>query len=294
MNENQLLEQKELREELIGRIEVLDKVKELILLPYGDSMTMDMVADYYEVGREAINSLVKDNRDEISEDGYTILESEQLKSFKNFCQIKSRARSIAVFPRRAILRVGMLLRDSEIAKQVRTTLLNMADNKNTIQEETTKIDKNKELMLEVIFAKTDNERLIALNNLNRYQEEEKERIESEKKVAVEKVENLTKSDATFGLREAKANLGVSEGALKKYILDNKYCYRNPSKEDKNGKMKVGRIKAYAQYTEEPTRYFTEIKEVDRLGVSHSKMVFTIKGIEFFRQNKNEIQKGVNK
>lgn len=93
MNENQLLEQKELREELIGKVEVLDKVKELILLPYGDSMTMDMVADYYEVGREAINSLVKDNRDEISEDGYTILESEQLKSFKNFCQIKSRART---------------------------------------------------------------------------------------------------------------------------------------------------------------------------------------------------------
>lgn len=33
-----------------------------------------------------------------------------------------------IFPKRAILRVGMLLRDSEVAKEVRTQLLNIEEN----------------------------------------------------------------------------------------------------------------------------------------------------------------------
>jgi len=37
--------------------------------------------------------------------------------------ISNKTRGILLFPRRAILRVGMLLRDSEVAKQVRTYLL---------------------------------------------------------------------------------------------------------------------------------------------------------------------------
>ena len=34
-------------EKLIDKVEVLDKVKKLILLPYGDCMTRKQVADYY-------------------------------------------------------------------------------------------------------------------------------------------------------------------------------------------------------------------------------------------------------
>ena len=36
-------------------------------------------------------------------------------------------RGLKVFPRRAILRIGMLLRDSEIAKEIRTALLNIEE-----------------------------------------------------------------------------------------------------------------------------------------------------------------------
>ena len=34
---------------------------------------------------------------------------------------------IILFPKRAILRMGMLLRDSEVAKEVRTQLLNITE-----------------------------------------------------------------------------------------------------------------------------------------------------------------------
>lgn len=57
------------REKLAGRVEVLDKVKELFLLPQLDMMTAQQVADYYEVGLEAIRSCYKDNKTEIDMDG---------------------------------------------------------------------------------------------------------------------------------------------------------------------------------------------------------------------------------
>jgi hypothetical protein len=44
------------------------------------------------------------------------------------CQIQSRARALTIIPRRAIFRIGMLLRDSEVAKKVRTYLLNVEEN----------------------------------------------------------------------------------------------------------------------------------------------------------------------
>ena len=200
-NEMELIENKEMRNELMGRTEVLDKVKKVILLPYGESMTTQMVADYYEVGYKAINSLIFDNKEELINNGYYVLEGEQLNSFKKSSQIKSRARNLALFPRRAILNVGMLLRDSEIAKEIRTRLLDMAENKETIHNVVNDIDEEQRLILNVICSKDDIERMVALNNLKRYRDEKDAKIVKERDVAVGKVVNLTKSDCTFGLRE---------------------------------------------------------------------------------------------
>ena len=44
--------------------------------------------------------------------------------YKNGITFSVTNRGLKVFPRRAILRVRMLLRDSEIAKEIRTQLLN--------------------------------------------------------------------------------------------------------------------------------------------------------------------------
>lgn len=130
ITEETLLESKSLRDKCVSdkNYEVLNKVKGLILLPDNTHITTEIVANYYEVGLEAINSLIKDHRNELNTDGLKVIEGEQLKSFKNICQIQSRARSLTIIPRRAILRIGMLLRDSSIAKEVRTYLLNVEEN----------------------------------------------------------------------------------------------------------------------------------------------------------------------
>lgn len=125
INESALLESKTLRDGVLERTDVLDRVKALSLLPDGMHVTTAMVAAYFEVGLEAVKSLVKDHRTELETNGYRLLTGEQLRSFKNLSGIQSRTASLALFSRRAVLNVAMLLRDSEVARQVRVYLLDM-------------------------------------------------------------------------------------------------------------------------------------------------------------------------
>lgn len=179
MNQEILLDNRVEREKLMGRLDVLGKVKELILLPYEETMTREMVADYYGVGIEAIGSLIKDNRDEIDTDGYKVLTGDELKSFKNLCQFQSRTRNIAIFPRRAILRVGMLLRDSVVAKEIRNRLLDMSENGEIINKTVEDISDEQLLFIDIVKATNDVDRMIAVSKLNTYKEEKIIKIKEE-------------------------------------------------------------------------------------------------------------------
>ena len=93
------------------------------------------------MGVEALASLVKGNREELLEDGLidaTGVETKEIlgKFSKDFANqrgyftcdgIKFNHRNNLLFTRRSILRVGMLLRDSVVAKEVRTQLLNIEE-----------------------------------------------------------------------------------------------------------------------------------------------------------------------
>lgn len=151
MRENEILESLKTRDELIGRTEVLDKVKDLILLPNTECATTQQVADYFEVGESAIKSLVFDNSDEVTLDGYKVLSRDELSSFKKLCQMKSRAKSLAIFPKRAILRVAMLLRDSEVAKEIRTRLLDIVQD----------VSEGKSDIIENVVNEIDEEKLLS-------------------------------------------------------------------------------------------------------------------------------------
>lgn len=284
MKELEILENQSTREGLIEKVDVLDKVKELVLLPYGDCMTTQQVADYYEVPIGTIKSLVSEHIKELEVNGYKTLEKDDLKEFKgglgNPTTLKY-VSALGIFLRRTILDVGMLLRDSEVAKEIRTQLLNMSEDESVIQETINNIDKEKLLALDVIYATDDNSRILALSKLNTYKDEQRKKIEDERDQAIIKVENITKSDATYGIREAKNNIGCGEKKFTTYLVDNKYCYRT----GKNNKLKP-----YAHYTLEPTRYFTEITQLDRLQNPHNQMVLTIDGLEYFRELKDKINK----
>lgn len=71
--------QKELREQYIDRVDVLEKVKSLIMLPDIELMTVAQVADFYEVDLDTIKRVYQRNKNEIDEDGVVNLTSKLLK-----------------------------------------------------------------------------------------------------------------------------------------------------------------------------------------------------------------------
>jgi hypothetical protein len=130
-NSEALVESRSLRDQYAGRTEVLDKVKKLSMLPDDVNVTVEMAANYYEVEIGAIKMITVRHREELEQDGMRVLKGQQYKDFvsnillpANY-DVSARTRSLTIIPRRAILRIGMLLRDSAVARAVRDYLLNV-------------------------------------------------------------------------------------------------------------------------------------------------------------------------
>jgi hypothetical protein len=291
-NEMELVQSKELRMDLIENLDVLDKVKGLILFPKTQIVTTQQLSEYFEVALGTLDWTIKENKDELLSNGLVVLEGVDLKRFKTDLGNPSELKRVAklnIFNKRAVLNVAMLLRDSPIAQKIRQVLLETIDKEEVTQIAVQAIDEEKALMLGVLMATDDETHLLALKRWKDYKDAKFNVISMERKIAVEKVENLTKSEATFGLREAVANLGIKEKVLKEYLISNGYMYRQMKRDDVKGSP-TGRLKAHSEFTKEPKRFFTDIKVLDHKEVAHTQTVFTIDGIEHFRKLKEEIIK----
>ena len=185
MKELDLIENKDIREKMIGNVSVLEKVKDLLLLGDSEFATTQQVADYYEVGLEAVKSITKRHKEELETNGLTLLKGEALKSFKWQVQDEPSIKFVSqltLFSKRTILNIGMLLTEGDVAKEVRSRLLDIEyesnkavqENGQTIKDNIiNEIDEEKSLMLERITAEMDgdfdkvcviNAKLFALKN----------------------------------------------------------------------------------------------------------------------------------
>ena len=219
ISEETMISNKDLQEQYISRVDVLDKVKDLFLIPAMECMTMKQVADYYEVDIHTIQICYTRNKDELDYDGVCIKTPLDFKEifkvtacdFKDLEQkhgkliihiddnttIEIPNRGIKMFPKRAILRVGMLLRDSVIAKEVRTQLLNIVE---VAQEEkpeiiTQEIQKEEDLLLNIskAFATGNVMKLMtAMQEYSSYKDRHIKRLENDKKLLTADI--LTISD----------------------------------------------------------------------------------------------------
>lgn len=140
MKQLDLITNKELRENMIGRIEVLEQVKEILTLGTTDFVTVEMAANYYEVERKTLEKVVERNKSELQSDGMRVYKHKEIKEMlesventKNLQDVgfKIPPRGLTLMPKRALLRIGMLLRDSEVAKEVRTRLLDIVHDAET-------------------------------------------------------------------------------------------------------------------------------------------------------------------
>jgi hypothetical protein len=119
----ELVESKTLRSRHLAKVDVLGKVATLAMLPGNEFATTKQVAAFYSVPEKTITSVVVDHRDELEANGYAVLKGEFVNSLRESAKLSSRTRSLAVFSRTAVLNVGMLLAESEVARKVRAYLL---------------------------------------------------------------------------------------------------------------------------------------------------------------------------
>lgn len=137
---NKYVESKTLRDEVIGTIsyDFLDKIKVIPYLNDDMVMSVDQVASYYEVGLEAIKTLIKRNRHEFENDGMIVLTGENLKNFlREFCEVQNgplknpgKIRNLTLLTKASLLRAGMLLTGSGVAEEVRNYLIQIEKDSN--------------------------------------------------------------------------------------------------------------------------------------------------------------------
>ena len=211
----------DLREKLIDRIDVLNKVKELFLIPNLEMMSISQVADFYGVFTDAINKVFQRNKKEIIADGVQMLtiqmirslclghdvqESKNIKftgtnagstimSFDNQSISLSNAKA-KYFSPRAVLRIGMLLRDSEVAKEVRTQLLNTFEAASS-EQKTSAIDEEGKLLLDIIRAESADIAALSLKAYRDFMNRHIAEIEAEKAALKAQNELLGKENNTL-------------------------------------------------------------------------------------------------
>jgi hypothetical protein len=134
-NEQVLLESQAARSSQLAKIEdraeeLLSKAKALHFNVWQGTgiATTEQVAEFYEVPIKTIEAILQRNREEFNSDGLKVLRGKELKSVTFTMQVTNKARNLTIWNPRATLRVGYLLRDSVIAKAVRTTSLDFIEN----------------------------------------------------------------------------------------------------------------------------------------------------------------------
>ncbi len=227
MVETQFIEDRKLRDNNVEHYEILEKVKKLLLIPSFEAMTLKQVADYYEVNPHTVEMICSRNFDELNSDGVCrkkvkdFLNSQHVRAEKsgytttfvydNGLNITMSNGGLKVFPRRAILRVGMLLRDSEVAKEVRTQLLNIEEK---VPDEIKKHDIEEEqvLMLSVGMAVASGDATavaIASAKLVEFKNRHIKKLEYDNKALAEGIlEWNDRSKLNAGIRQLASTTGI--------------------------------------------------------------------------------------
>ena len=124
-----LVESKSAREQGIDKLKlqhseerILKKVKQLFFAVWKDAAraTRQQIADFYEVPVATIDSNYKDHKEEFQSDGVENVTGSDLKALKGVIPLSENAPAAVIYTPAGALRMGFILRDSEVAKTVRT------------------------------------------------------------------------------------------------------------------------------------------------------------------------------
>ena len=154
-------------------IHILEQVRSILTIGKTDLITIQMCAGYFEVSISAIKMLISRHKDEFKENGLKVYSRKEINDmFSNDSDVilektdrykdvlKSHHvtleianRGLSLMTKRTLLNIGMLLRDSEVAKELRYRILDIvhdAENGNgSIETVVNEIDEEKKLSMEL-------------------------------------------------------------------------------------------------------------------------------------------------
>ena len=157
VSDSVLIESKSARDHQLVRVsperatEILNKVKALYFALWKGvgTATTEQLAEFYQVPEVNIRQLVKPYQQEFEADGLKVVRGKDLKDASNPFLLATKTTQLTIWTPRAVLRLGMLLRNSAVAKAVRTSLLDAVEK--VIPEQSQEIERLK-LELEVARA----------------------------------------------------------------------------------------------------------------------------------------------
>lgn len=130
---------KQLTDSSVDRINVLnntyalDTVKNHLGIKgtfYDDELkfTVSQVADFYGIDRKTVNRYLASYADELKQNGYEVYSGTRLQSFKELgrdIDVPTKTTFLGVFNFKAFINLGLLLKESERARILRSTLLDL-------------------------------------------------------------------------------------------------------------------------------------------------------------------------
>jgi hypothetical protein len=135
--EQALVESKTLRDEALNtcNVDFLDKIKAVQYLTSDMILSVEQIANYYEVSKKSVETIITRNRDEFEDDGMKVLVGDELRQFKLEVNspsnegelIDKRVGSFTILTKRSLLRVGMIMTNCAMASKIRNYLLNLEE-----------------------------------------------------------------------------------------------------------------------------------------------------------------------
>ena len=144
---NDILEKEELRENILNNnrsLNIMDEYKTITTINNMEYETLDKVAEYFEVDYECIKKLVQNNKLELIKNGLLILKGKETRkllvrennsptNYRGYFIADNRKfanKSNILVNKRCFLNMAMLLRDSKVAQDIRSKILDIVLNEN--------------------------------------------------------------------------------------------------------------------------------------------------------------------
>ena len=115
--------------------DILDNTKVVPYLNEDKVLSVEQVANYYEVSDECISTIIGRHRDKLEEDGMRILRGKELKELKILLTgtheqgqliIGSRATALTILNRSNVLLIAFYLQNNDIANKIKSELLSIS------------------------------------------------------------------------------------------------------------------------------------------------------------------------